>query len=83
MKNYENLTKREQEVKELIIQGLTNKQIAQKLFISIHTAKSHVCNVLSKLCVHNRIEVALCEIKNLRKKLELLKQHSLTNSEVK
>ena len=43
------LTKREQQIKELIAAGLGNKEIAQRLNIAINTVKSHVHNMLGKL----------------------------------
>ena len=43
------LTKREQEIKELIAAGLGNKEIAQRLNIATNTVKSHVHNMLGKL----------------------------------
>ena len=52
------LTKRERAVTELIIQGCSNKAIAARLQIALHTVKSHVHKVLSKLSVNSRLEVA-------------------------
>lgn len=52
------MTPREQQVIELIAAGLTNKEIAQKLFISPHTIKSHVHNILEKLTLHSRLQIA-------------------------
>ena len=51
------LTEREISVLNLIIEGKNNNEIAEKLFISVHTAKAHVCNILNKLGVSNRQEV--------------------------
>jgi DNA-binding NarL/FixJ family response regulator len=52
------LTKREQEVIDLIAKGRSNKQIAETLFIAVHTVKSHVHNTLEKLALHTRLELA-------------------------
>jgi DNA-binding NarL/FixJ family response regulator len=52
------LTQREREVADLIVQGCSNKEIAAHLKIAFHTVKSHVHNVLSKLAVNSRLEVA-------------------------
>jgi DNA-binding NarL/FixJ family response regulator len=52
------LTEREKQVIDLIGEGLSNKAIATRLHIAIHTVKSHVHNVLEKLALHTRLEVA-------------------------
>jgi len=52
------LTQRERQVVELIGEGLSNKEIAASLHVAIHTVKSHVHNVLEKLALHTRLEVA-------------------------
>ncbi|WP_343902684.1 response regulator transcription factor [Arthrobacter rhombi] len=52
------LTRREEQVLELIAHGLTNSQIGGRLFITEGTAKSHVKNVLHKLGASNRTEAA-------------------------
>lgn len=52
------LTKCEQEVISQIAQGRSNKEIAAKLFIAVHTVKSHVHNILEKLALHTRLELA-------------------------
>ena len=53
------LTERELDVLKLIASGLTNSQIAEKLVISENTVKGHVSNVLSKLHVADRTQVAV------------------------
>jgi len=52
------LTEREREVIDLLGEGLSNKEIAARLHVAIHTVKSHVHNVLEKLALHTRLEVA-------------------------
>ena len=51
------LTTREREIVDLLGEGLSNKEIAARLHIAIHTVKSHVHNVLEKLALHSRLEV--------------------------
>jgi DNA-binding NarL/FixJ family response regulator len=52
------LTRRERQIVDLIGEGLSNKEIAARLHIAVHTVKSHVHNVLEKLALHTRLEVA-------------------------
>ena len=52
------LTSREKQVIDLLGEGLSNKEIAGRLHIAVHTVKSHVHNVLEKLALHSRLEVA-------------------------
>lgn len=56
---FTDLTDREQDVLKLIANGLTNSQIAEKLFISENTVKGHVSNILSKLHLADRTQVAV------------------------
>lgn len=51
------LTSRERETINLLAEGLSNKEIATRLNIAIHTVKSHVHNVLDKLALRSRLEV--------------------------
>ena len=50
------LTTREGEVLELIAEGLTNGDIASRLFISVNTVRNHVQNILAKLDAHSKLE---------------------------
>ena len=52
------LTRREREVVEMIGDGLSNKAIARAIGISPHTVKSHVRNIMDKLALHTRLEIA-------------------------
>jgi DNA-binding NarL/FixJ family response regulator len=52
------LTPREVEVLRLLVEGRSNRQIAEQLFISGKTASVHVTNILAKLGVHSRLEAA-------------------------
>jgi NarL family two-component system response regulator LiaR len=58
------LTEREKEVLDLVVQGLSNQQIANALVISIATVKAHVSNILSKLQVSSRAEAIAYAIKH-------------------
>jgi two-component system nitrate/nitrite response regulator NarL len=53
-----NLTKREREIVNLISDGLSNKEIAQRLHLATYTIKSHVHNILEKLALNTRLQVA-------------------------
>ncbi|MER3488256.1 MAG: hypothetical protein C4307_05855 [Chloroflexota bacterium] len=53
------LTKREEEILNLIVQGYRNKPIADKLFISENTVKNHIRNIFRKLGINNRLNLIL------------------------
>lgn len=53
-----NLTLREKEVIHLVAEGLTNKEIAQRLHLSSFTIKSHIHNILRKLALRTRMQIA-------------------------
>ena len=57
------LTEREQEVLKLLVKGKSNTEIASELIVSVHTAKAHVCSILQKLCVDDRVQAAVKAIK--------------------
>jgi DNA-binding NarL/FixJ family response regulator len=53
------LTPREREVAELVVRGLENPEIAEALYLSPHTVKNHVSNIIEKLEVTNRLQAAV------------------------
>jgi two-component system NarL family response regulator len=53
------MTDLESEVTALIADGLSNKEIAQRLNIATYTVKSHVHNIMEKLALHTRLEIAM------------------------
>ena len=57
------LTERELEVLKLLVAGKSNTEIANELIVSVHTAKAHVCSILQKLCVDDRVQAAVKAIK--------------------
>ena len=52
------MTKREREIIALIAEGMSNKEIAQRLNLSTYTIKSHIHNILEKMALHSRLEIA-------------------------
>ena len=54
-----NLTPREKEVLDLLVQGFSNTEIAERLIVSPCTAKAHVCSILEKLSVTDRVQAAV------------------------
>ena len=60
------LTVREREVLHLLSTGLSNDEIARRLFISSHTVKSHIYKILKKIDVDNRLQAALWAAKHLQ-----------------
>lgn len=63
------LTKREYEVLTLIAEGLNNRDIASKIFISEKTVKNHVSSIFRKLKLNDRVQAAIFAYKNNIKKL--------------
>ena len=57
------LTERELDVLELMVEGLTNPEIANKLVITRATAKAHVHSILQKLCVTTRTQATVTAMK--------------------
>ncbi|MEO9870849.1 response regulator transcription factor [Ekhidna sp.] len=58
------LSKREVQVLELLAQGFSNQEIADKLFVSLNTAKTHISNIYAKLNVQRRTQ-AIQKARNL------------------
>jgi DNA-binding NarL/FixJ family response regulator len=58
------LTPREREVAALLAEGLSNSEIARRLFISAKTASVHVSNILAKLGMASRAEVAAWAVRS-------------------
>ena len=52
------MTKREREIIDLIAEGLSNKEISKRLSLATYTVKSHVHNILEKLALHSRLQIA-------------------------
>lgn len=57
------LTERELEVLKHLVKGKSNSEIAKELIVSVHTAKAHVCSILQKLCVDDRVQAAVKAVK--------------------
>ncbi len=72
-----NLTPREMEVLDLLIQGLDNKMIAEKLFLSTFTIRAHIRNIYDKLHVHSKSQAIS---KALRERV--LPLHKIKNNAV-
>jgi DNA-binding NarL/FixJ family response regulator len=63
-KNFNALTKREREIVSLVVEGLTNQEIADKLFVNIRTVETHKTNILQKLQLKNSVDLVKFAIKN-------------------
>lgn len=63
-KLYDNLSKREMEVLKILAQGLSNQEIADQLFISLKTVKTHVSNIFNKLEVNDRTQATIYAIQH-------------------
>ncbi len=57
------LTEREFEVLKHLVLGKSNTEIAKELIVSVHTAKAHVCSILQKMCVNDRVQAAVKAVK--------------------
>ena len=72
------LTPREREVTVHIANGKSNKEIAARIGISTYTAKSHVRNIMEKLGLHTRLQIAA----KANRERRLLRQEQLTDAEL-
>ena len=59
-----NLTKREREILAFVAEGMSNREIAEKLVLSPETVKSHVAAILEKLGVSDRTQAAIYAVRN-------------------
>ena len=57
-RGWDSLTPTETKITALVAEGLSNPQIAARLFLSRRTVATHVSHILSKLDVHSRIDIA-------------------------
>ncbi|MET8306869.1 response regulator transcription factor [Micromonospora sp. NPDC005173] len=64
----EALTDREEQVLVAVARGRTNKEIADELYITLSTVKSHITSLMTKLGVRNRVEVAMWAFENNRRR---------------
>jgi len=64
-KDCDTLTKREREILKLVAEGLSNQEIADKLFVNIRTVETHKTNILQKLQLKNSVDLVKFAIKNL------------------
>ena len=53
------LTEREIEILKLMSEGLNNKEIADRIMISIHTVKAHICSIFHKLQANGRVQASV------------------------
>lgn len=62
-KKVDELSEREREILNLLAQGLSNKMIAARLYLSVRTIEGHLANIYSRLGVHSRTEAMLMAVK--------------------
>lgn len=67
---FDRLTRRETEILKLAAQGMTNREIADELTVSVRTVQSHLSNIFSKLGVGSRMEAVLSAVREGRLALE-------------
>ena len=62
--NYNLLSNREKEILKLVLEGLSNNELAKKLFVHIRTVETHKTNIMQKLGLKNSVELVKFAIKN-------------------
>lgn len=77
----EQLSAREREIIVCVVKGMTNKQIAEQLFISTHTVITHRRNIASKLQIHSPAGLTIYAIVNKLVELDQIKASVLGNEE--
>jgi DNA-binding NarL/FixJ family response regulator len=60
---YKDLSERERDILKLVATGVSNKEIAQRLFISSNTVKVHLWNILTKIGANSRTEAAMYAVR--------------------
>lgn len=63
-KSIETLTPREMDVLQALAEGLSNREIAENLYMSLDTERKHMMNILSKLGVHSRLQAVLFAVRS-------------------
>ncbi|MDX1978473.1 MAG: LuxR C-terminal-related transcriptional regulator [Pseudanabaenaceae cyanobacterium bins.68] len=58
------LSHREQEILTLVVAGMTNLEIANQLFISVNTVKTHINGIYNKTGLYNRVQVAIHAVRS-------------------
>jgi len=56
---YDEMTSREREIASLLVEGLTNRQIADKLYISEGTVKNYISSIYDKTGIHDRVKLVV------------------------
>ena len=62
--NVRSLTSREMQVLTLMVMGKSNTEIAKDLEISVHTVKAHVCTILHKMTVDDRVQASVKAVRS-------------------
>ena len=62
--NFASLSQREMDVLKLIVEGKSNNEIAEELYLSINTIKTHVRGIMNKLSVDDRVQAAVLALRS-------------------